>query len=319
MSISRPQGLTQMRRLCRGGAAPRDRAGRLARPGDGQCRLTVTTSRDRPEPAERMWRELSARRRPSPGWRWRDEWNARTPAQLALIAADAGRWDEAAALVAEAERLCPVDGPGRKRAPQHLPAHAPRPPAPACPTAATRRRSRSRGRSTTSLRDMQRYRLSDASWCPTSFWARSLSSRASWCWHVAGATAPSRRSPSGPTPACSGAGRGQLKDALDRRVMAEPITPAEQRVLELLPTHLTVERRPRRAPLSRAGHRQGAPARDLPQARGEHPGRGRRAGAGARPPQALTSPGVGDVRRHARPGAASSPAVWYRGSSCLEE
>ena len=32
----------------------------------------------------------------------------------------------------------------------------------------------------------------------------------------------------------------QLKDALERRVMAEPITPAEQRVLELLPTHLTV-------------------------------------------------------------------------------
>jgi len=31
-----------------------------------------------------------------------------------------------------------------------------------------------------------------------------------------------------------------LKDALDRRVMAEPITPAEQRVLELLPTHLTI-------------------------------------------------------------------------------
>jgi LuxR family maltose regulon positive regulatory protein len=32
----------------------------------------------------------------------------------------------------------------------------------------------------------------------------------------------------------------QLRDALERRVMAEPITPAEQRVLELLPTHLTV-------------------------------------------------------------------------------
>ena len=32
----------------------------------------------------------------------------------------------------------------------------------------------------------------------------------------------------------------QLKDALERRVMAEPITPAEQRVLELLPTHLTI-------------------------------------------------------------------------------
>ena len=32
----------------------------------------------------------------------------------------------------------------------------------------------------------------------------------------------------------------QLNDALERRVMAEPITPAERRVLELLPTHLTV-------------------------------------------------------------------------------
>ena len=31
----------------------------------------------------------------------------------------------------------------------------------------------------------------------------------------------------------------QLADALDRRVMAEPITPAERRVLELLPTHQT--------------------------------------------------------------------------------
>lgn len=34
----------------------------------------------------------------------------------------------------------------------------------------------------------------------------------------------------------------QLKDALERRVLAEPITPAERRVLDLLPTHLTVAR-----------------------------------------------------------------------------
>ena len=38
------------------------------------------------------------------------EWNAGTPAQLALIADDAGRWDEAGELVAEAERLCPRMG-----------------------------------------------------------------------------------------------------------------------------------------------------------------------------------------------------------------
>ena len=43
-----------------------------------------------------------------------------------------------------------------------------------------------------------------------------------------------------------------LKDALDRRVMAEPITPAEQRVLELLPTHLTYAELAARLFLSKA-------------------------------------------------------------------
>jgi LuxR family maltose regulon positive regulatory protein len=32
----------------------------------------------------------------------------------------------------------------------------------------------------------------------------------------------------------------RLRDALERRVMTDPITPTEQRVLELLPTHLSV-------------------------------------------------------------------------------
>ena len=62
-----------------------------------------------PEPAERMWRELS-RGTTFAGMALAPEWNAGIPAQLALIAADAGRWDEAGELVAEAERLCPRMG-----------------------------------------------------------------------------------------------------------------------------------------------------------------------------------------------------------------
>ena len=63
----------------------------------------------RPEPAERMWRELS-RTTTFAGMALAREWNAQTPAQLALIAADAGRWEEAGELVAEAERRCPLMG-----------------------------------------------------------------------------------------------------------------------------------------------------------------------------------------------------------------
>ena len=43
----------------------------------------------------------------------------------------------------------------------------------------------------------------------------------------------------------------QLEDALERRVIAEPITPAERRVLELLPTHLTIAHLADRLSLSR--------------------------------------------------------------------
>ena len=81
----------------------------------------------------------------------------------------------------------------------------------------------------------------------------------------------------------------QLKDALERRVMAEPITPAEQRVLELLPTHLTVASLADRlflAPATVKAHLR-AIYRKL---EASTPRGGRRAGARARPPQALTSP-----------------------------
>ena len=56
-----------------------------------------------------MWRELS-RETTFAGMALAREWNAGNARAAALIAADAGRWDEAGELVAEAERLCPRMG-----------------------------------------------------------------------------------------------------------------------------------------------------------------------------------------------------------------
>jgi LuxR family maltose regulon positive regulatory protein len=188
-----------------------------------------------PEPAERMWRELS-RGTTFAGTGLAPAWNAANPAQLALIAADAGRWDEAGELVAEAERQCPRMGLDETHHSIWLPmllAHL--------------RLMSHRGDPETIafartiddfMKDMQRNPPCDLlmsyvllgevaleqgelvaarGWCD-----RALKVLAEW-----------------PDAGMFGRRAKQLKDALERRVMAEPMTPAEQRVLALLPTHLT--------------------------------------------------------------------------------
>ena len=190
-----------------------------------------------PEPAERMWRELS-RETTFAGMALEHEWNAGMPAQLALIAADAGRWDEAGELVAEAERLCPRMG---LDVTMHHSIFLPM-------LLAHLRLLSHRGDPETIgfaqviddyMKDMVRNPPSDLlesyvllgevaleqeelvaarGWCD-----RALKVLAEW-----------------PDAGMFGRRAKQLREALERRVMAEPITPAEQRVLELLPTHLTV-------------------------------------------------------------------------------
>ncbi len=191
----------------------------------------------RPEPAERMWRELS-RRTTFAGMALELEWNAGTPAQLAHIAADASRWDEAEELVAEAERLCPRMG---LDVTMHHSIYMPL-------LLAHLRLLSHRGDPETMgfvqviddyLKDMVRtppsillvsyvvlgeVALEHGELVPARGWCdRALEVLAEW-----------------PDAGMFGRRARQLKDALERRVMAEPITPAEHRVLELLPTHLTV-------------------------------------------------------------------------------
>ena len=231
-----PQGLTHMRRCA-------EEALRLeAEPGDWRDMAIAEVAwchyfSGSLGPAERMCRELS-RTTTFAGMALAQEWNAQTPAQLALIAADAGRWDEAGELVAEAEWLCP--GMGLDDSPHHsiwlpmLLAHV--------------RLLSHRGDPGTIafarvvdayLGDMQRYRsyellMSYVFLGEVALQQGELVLARGWCDRALEVLAE------WPDAGMFGRRAKQLKDALDRRVMAEPITPAEQRVLELLPTHLTV-------------------------------------------------------------------------------
>ena len=231
-----PQGLTHMRRCA-------EEALRLeTEPGDWRD-LAMDIVADchylsgSPGPAERMWRELS-RTTTFAGMALAREWNAQTPAQLALVTADAGRWDETAALVAEAERLCPGMG---------LDASVPH--SIYLPTLLAHLRLLSHcGDPETIafaqvvdafLRDVQRYRLYDALVSYVFLGEVALEQgelvlARGWCDHALKALAE------WPDAGMFGRRARQLDDALERRVLAEPITPAEQRVLELLPTRLTV-------------------------------------------------------------------------------
>ncbi len=270
---STAQGLGQMRRAAEEALRLETKPGDyrdMAKDGVAMCHYLSGS----PEPAERLWREL-ARGTTFAGTALAPVWNADIPAQLALIAADAGRWDEAGELVAEAERLCPRMGLDER--PHHI----------FLPILLAHLRLLSHQGDPETLafartiddfmKDMQGNPPCDLlmsyvllgeialeqgevvlarGWCD-----RALKVLAEW-----------------PDAGMFGRRAKQLKDALERRVMAEPLTPAERRVLELLPTHLTVGQ-PRRPPLPLAAHRQSPPACDLPQARGEQPRGGRRAGA----------------------------------------
>ena len=229
------QGLGQMRRAFEEALRLEIKSGDwrdIATDGVASCHYFSGS----PEPAERMWRELS-RGTTFAGMALAPAWNAAIPAQLALIAADAGRWDEAEKLQTEAVTLCPRMGLDETHHSVALPmllAHL--------------RLMSHRGDAETIafawtiddfMKDMQRnppYVLLESyvllggvaleqgelvaarGWCDL-----ALKVLAEW-----------------PGAGMFGRRAKQLKYALERRVMAEPLTPAEHRVLELLPTHLTV-------------------------------------------------------------------------------
>jgi LuxR family maltose regulon positive regulatory protein len=190
-----------------------------------------------PEAAERLWREMLGRTTFA-GTALAPVWNAGIPAQLALIAADAGRWDEAGEFVGEAERLCPRMGLDEST--PHgiflsiLLAHL--------------RLMSHRGDPETLafawtvdafIKDMQRNPPQDLLMSyvmlgEVALEQGELAAARGWCDRALKVLAE------WPDAGMFGRRAKALKDALERRVMAEPITPAEQRVLDLLPTHLTV-------------------------------------------------------------------------------
>ena len=183
-----------------------------------------------------MWRELS-RETTFAGMAFALEWKAAMFASLALVAEDAGRWDEAGELVAQAERLCPRMGLDEKHHSIFL------------PMLLTHLRLMShRGDPETLcfawtigdfMEDMVRNRPSELLMAhvhlgEVALEQGELAAARGWCDRALKVLAE------WPDAGMFGRRAKQLKDALERRVMAEPITPAEQRVLELLPTHLTV-------------------------------------------------------------------------------
>jgi LuxR family maltose regulon positive regulatory protein len=230
-----PQGLTQMRRWSEEALRLETKPGDwrdLAKDGVAWCHYLSGS----PEPAERMWRELS-RGTTFAGMALAREWNAKTPAQLALIAADAGRWDEAGELVAEAERLCPRMGLDDT---MHHSIYLP------MLLAHLRLMSHRGDPETIAFARLIDDFMKDMVGNPPGILLMSyvllgevaleqgeLVAARGWCDRAQKVLAER------PDAGLFGRRAKGLKDALERRVMAEPITPAEQRVLELLPTHLT--------------------------------------------------------------------------------
>jgi LuxR family maltose regulon positive regulatory protein len=190
-----------------------------------------------PERAERMLRELLPetiydRTVKEP------EWSARIRGWLALIAADAGRWDEAAEFQQEAERLWP--GMGLDDTPHHRLALALLVPH----LRVMSHRSDPGTVAFARVVDDYLQRIpGDVPWVVLLTHVHlgevaleqgepALARR--WCDCALKVVAE------WPDAGMLGRRARQLKDALERRVLADPITPAEQRVLDLLPTHLTV-------------------------------------------------------------------------------
>jgi LuxR family maltose regulon positive regulatory protein len=230
-----PHGLSEMRRLC-------EEALRLeTEPGDWRAFAESNLAwchylAGAPERAERMFRD-SLRGTPYAGTLMEDDFSTWNLALLALIAEDAGRWDEAADLVAEIERRRPSMGLDREPHPHWLP-HL----------LARLRLLSHRGDPQT----VAFVRLIDDFVRPmvgrnpggilvvgvllgeVALEQGDMVAARQWCGEALRALAE------WPDAGVFGKRAKQLKDALERRVMAEPITPAEQRVLELLPTHLTV-------------------------------------------------------------------------------
>jgi len=233
---SHAQGLGQMRRAAEEALRLETKPGDyrdVAMDGVAMCHYLSGS----PEAAERMWRELS-RRTTFAGMALAPVWNADIPAQLALIAADADRWDEVGELVAEAERACPRMGLDESTphgiflpmllAHLRLMSHRGDPEALAFAWTIDG-----------FMTDMQRNPPSDLLMShvmlgEVALEQSELVAARGWCDCALKALAE------WPDAGMFGRRAKQLNDALDRRVMAEPITPAERRVLELLPTHLTV-------------------------------------------------------------------------------
>ena len=155
---------------------------------------------------------------------------------LALIAEDAGRWDEAAELVAEVERRRPSMGLDQEPHPHWLP-HL---------LARLRLMSHEGDPQTIPFarliddfmrpmvhRQAQGILTVSVLMGEVALEQGEVASARRWCDEALRALAE------WPDAGVFGRRAKALKDALDRRVMAEPITPAEQRVLELLPTHLS--------------------------------------------------------------------------------
>ena len=178
------------------------------------------------------------------------EWSARIRAWLTLIAADAGRWDEAGALQAEAERLWPrmgLDETWHERLALTL----------LVPHLRIMSHQGDPGAIAFALviDDYMQDMTGDVPWVLLLAYVHlgevaleqgepALARR--WCDHALRVLAE------WPDAGMLGRRAKKLNDVLERRVMAEPITPAEQRVLVLLPTHLTVTSMANRLFLSQA-------------------------------------------------------------------
>jgi LuxR family maltose regulon positive regulatory protein len=235
-TTSHTRGLSQMRRAAEEALRLEQKPGDwrdMAMDAAAECHYLSGSL----EAAERLWRELS-HRTTFAGTALAPVWHAGVLAQLALVAADAGRWDEAGELVAEAQRLCPSMGLDESK--PHgifLPVNL-----------AHLRLLSHRGDPETIafawriddfMTDMQRNPPSDLlmSYVMLGEVALEQNEPAAarvWCDHALKVLAE------WPDAGMFGRRARALKDALERRVMADPITPAELRVLELLPTHLTV-------------------------------------------------------------------------------
>ena len=235
MGVIAPDGLSEMRRAS-------EEALRLeTEPGDWRAFAASNLAwchylAGAPERAERMFRD-SLRGTPYAGTLMEDNFSTWNIALLALIAEDAGRWDEAADLVAEIERRRPSMGLDEKPHPHWMP-HL----------LARLRLLSHRGDPETIafarlIDDFTRAMVHEGAQgvLVSSVLLGEVALEQGEMVLARGCCdAALRTLGEWPDAGVFGRRAKALKDALDRRVMAEPITPAEQRVLELLPTHLTI-------------------------------------------------------------------------------